>query len=160
MEAGVLEYHLGSFRSILLSSPKKESSAFDCACALVHSPFQLPHPSVPYRLMRLSTVMPHPPVLGDTWVKGGDLPYFLLQRPHPWGHISMSNPLPTPDVNPTPNPHVIIQLPHPWGRIFKTNPPPRPPVSPRTGGVGHNIDRCITRQQLTYCTSSVADFLE
>ena len=80
--------------------------------------------------------MPHPPVLGDMWGKGGDLPYFLLQKPHPWGHTSMSNPLPTPDVTPTPNPHVIIQLPHPWGRIFKTNPPPPLPVSRRTGGWG------------------------
>lgn len=36
--------------------------------------------------------MPHLPILGARWEKGEDLPHFVLQRPHPWGHNSMSNP--------------------------------------------------------------------
>ena len=47
--------------------------------------------------------MPHLPVLGARWGKGGDLPHFLLQGPHPWGHNSMSNP-----YRPLPT----------WGKVF------------------------------------------
>ena len=45
--------------------------------------------------------MPHLPILGARWGKGGDLPHFLLQRTYPLGHNSMSTPLPTPDYCPT-----------------------------------------------------------